>query len=102
MPASFVCTGVPLLLLVTVMLVSPLLRWLLVGGVERPEREPGQDAGAELDDQVDPDRGPREGARGGGAEGHGGVERTAGDPAHGERAGQHGEPDRQAEEAVAE
>ena len=73
----------------------------LVAGVEREERQPRRDAGAELDEQVDPDRRPGEQAGGGAAERDRRVEHAAGDAADGEGASRHGEPDRQPEEPVA-
>ena len=57
--------------------------------------------GAELDDQVDPDRRPGEGARGGPAERDRRVEHATGDAADREGTGRDGEPDRQPEEPVA-
>ena len=72
-----------------------------VAGVKQQERQPRDDAGAELDDHVDPDRRPGEHARGGPAERDLRVEHAAGDAADGEGAGRYGEPDRQPEEPVA-
>src|SRR5260370_27906370 len=72
-----------------------------IAGVERQECQPRRDAGAELNKQVDPDRRPGEQAGAGAADCDRRVEHTAGDAAHGERAGRDGEPDRQPEEPVA-
>src|SRR5258705_13296386 len=54
-------------------LAGPCPAGSLVGGVEREECQPGRDAGAQLDEQVDPDRRPGEQAGGGAAHGHGPV-----------------------------
>ena len=79
---------------------SRLIASSLVGRVERAEHQAGRHAGDQLRDEVDQRR-PAEQPHRRAAQDHGGVERAAGDPADGERAGEHRETDRQAVEGVA-